>query len=117
VRSYTYIEVRCADLLPDDEAFAVPCFWTGLFYHDDSLAAAAELGAPFDDAATWNRAMAVAAKDGLDGQVDGHSLREMARRAVAIAVEGLERGAACAGDAVGPVGHLERLATRHELAP
>jgi len=115
VRSYTYIEVRSADMLPDLDAFAVPCFWTGLFYNDDALQAATELGAPFDDADIWERAMLIAARDGLDGQVDGHSLRELARRAIAASVAGLENGAACAGDPAGPVRHLERLAARHEL--
>jgi len=115
VRSYTYIEVRSADMLPDPDAFAVPCFWTGLLYQDDALQAATELSAPFDDAEVWDRAMQAAAKDGLEGRVDGHSLREMAGRAISASITGLEGGAACAGDPAGPVRHLERLASRHEL--
>jgi hypothetical protein len=59
--------------------------------------------------------MLVAAKDGLDGRVEGQSLREMARRALSLAVAGLEGGAACAGNPAGPVRHLERLAARHKL--
>jgi glutamate--cysteine ligase len=116
VRSYTYIEVRSADMLPEADAFAVPSLWTGLLYQDDSLQAATELGAPFDDAEIWNQAMQVAAKDGLDGQVAGQSLREMAQRALSISIAGLEGGAACAGDPAGPVRHLERLASRHGLS-
>jgi len=115
VRSYTYIEVRSADLLADEDCMAVPCLWTGLLYDESSLGAALELGAPFDDPAGWSLAMGQAARHGLDGQVDGHSLREIARRLIATAIAGLNRGAACAGDPGGPVRHLERLAARHGL--
>jgi glutamate--cysteine ligase len=47
VRSYSYIEVRSADRLPDPLILAVPAFWTGLLYDDAALDAALALGAPF----------------------------------------------------------------------
>jgi glutamate--cysteine ligase len=115
VRSYTYIEVRNSDLQPDDQAFAVPCFWTGILYHDDSLAAAADLAACFDEATVWNEAMEIAARDGLEGKVRGRSLCDLAQGAIAIAASGLGNGAACVGDAAAPLRHLERLAARHGL--
>jgi CTP:molybdopterin cytidylyltransferase MocA len=37
VRSYTYVEVRSADLTPDDRILAVPALWTGILYDDDAL--------------------------------------------------------------------------------
>jgi glutamate--cysteine ligase len=97
VRSYTYVEVRSADLTPDDLILAVPALWTGILYDDDALDRALALGAPFDSAAAWRRAMDAAAKDGLAGQAEGVRLGDLASSAVSLGIEGLSRGAACAG--------------------
>ena len=96
VRSYSYIEIRSADAQPDDRVFAVPTFWTGLIYHDDSLGAALELGRCFGDHASWSEAMESAARFGLDGSAAGHSIRELAAEALELSIRGLENGAACA---------------------
>ena len=98
VRSYSYIEVRSADLQPLDRIFAVPTFWTGLLYDDGALDAAGELGSLFADHDDWLRGMQTAAREGLDGRVGDRTLRELAREAVSIATNGLRAGAACAGD-------------------
>jgi glutamate--cysteine ligase len=97
VRSYTYVEVRSADLTPDDRILAVPALWTGILYDDDALDRALALGKPFDSASAWRRAMDAAAKDGLSGQAEGVRLGDLASSAVSLAIEGLSKGAACAG--------------------
>lgn len=116
VRSYAYIEARSADLQPDDLALAVPAFWTGLLYHDDSLDAALRLGAAHDTLASWRAAMEEAARHGLDGEAGGRSLRDLAARALGLAAWGLSHGAACAGAGAGAAA-LERLARRAALDP
>jgi glutamate--cysteine ligase len=112
VRSYNYIEVRSADLQPDDLALAVPAFWTGILYHGDALAAALELGRPLGTYASWSEALAVASREGLARQ----SIADLAAEAVAISMHGLRHGAACAGAGGAAVRALERLAERRRLA-
>jgi glutamate--cysteine ligase len=113
VRSYTYMEVRTADLLPDREAFAAPVFWTAMLYDDEATEAALALGEGLDHAG-WSRAMESAARLGLDGEYERRGLREIAAGVLAVAVRALERGLPCAGPG-GAVYHLERLASRHRL--
>lgn len=109
VRSYSYIEVRSADLLPRELALAVPALWTGLLYDERALDRALELGEPFDDVTRWREAMTVAGRDGLAGRVHGVALGEQARAAVEAALSGLSRGAPCAGERASGAGALERL--------
>lgn len=112
VRSYTYIEARCADLQPDPLILAVPSFWTGLLYDEEALERAIGIGTPWDSAAAWRRAMEAAARDGLDATTDGISLRDAAAGAVAVAARALRSGASCAGSRDDPARALESLA-RH----
>ena len=114
VRSYGYIEVRSADVLPGESAFAVPAFWTGLLYHDDALDGALELGQHLDSHDAWMEALESAARDALDGEAAGRSLGEMAREALRLARHALLHGAACAGGG-GSAEELDRLAERHGL--
>jgi glutamate--cysteine ligase len=116
VRSYTYVEVRSADLQPEELVLAVPALWTGLLYDDDALDRALALGKPFDSPAAWRRAMDAAAREGLSAILDGEHLSDLAARALAIARGSLASGrAACAGSGSG-VAALHRLAVRRELA-
>jgi glutamate--cysteine ligase len=108
VRSYTYVEVRSADLVGDDLILAVPALWTGLLYDEDALDEALALGRPFDDHRAWRRGMDAAARDGLRGSAEGVDLSRLASSAVALAIDGLKRGAPCAGARAG-VPALERL--------
>jgi glutamate--cysteine ligase len=101
VRSYAYIEVRSADLVPGPLVLAVPSFWTGLLYDDDAQEAALELGRIFDSPAAWRRGMDVAARRGLAGEIEGVSLGTLAAAVVARARASLESGAACAGQGAG----------------
>jgi glutamate--cysteine ligase len=109
VRSYTYIEVRSADLQPDELVLAVPAFWTGILYSADGIEAAFELGRPFDDATRWSDAMLEAARHGVE---DGSPLREPALRTVDASLRNLR-----AGPWASPVAAaaIERLAARHRL--
>lgn len=117
VRSYTYIEVRCADLLPDALCFAVPAFWTGILYDERALDEIPGLLAAFHDHEAWMAAMDVAARDGLDGVSGGIRLREAAQRALGLAAAGLSGGARWIGDRADSVGALEELAAKRELTP
>jgi len=116
VRSYSYIEVRSADLQPGPLILAVPAFWTGLLYDDGALDDAIALGRPFNTPAAWRRGMDEASRRGLAGVVDGTSIAELAARALARSSEGLRKGAACAGTGEA-VEALSRLAAAKNLAP
>ncbi len=116
VRSYTYIEVRSADLLPDDVAFAVPSFWTGLLYDEANLCAALELGAGIDDQASWRRAMDSAAEKGLQGEIGGRSIREQAERLLEIIRAAYRDGdVPCGGGNETALASLAALARRHGI--
>ena len=108
VRSYSYIEVRSADLLPGPLILAVPALWTGLLYDDASLDRAIALGRVFDGAAAWRRGMDAAAKDGLAARIDGTSLGDLAAKVVDLALGTL--GSAAGREA------LERLVRFRGLA-
>ena len=111
VRSYTYIEARSADLLPDPEIFAVPSFWTGLLYHPEALREALALCAGHATHAAWREAMDSAARNGLDGEAGGKPLRDLAARAVTLSAWGLAHGAATApGHGWSPDALLRRAA-------
>lgn len=109
VRSYSYLEVRSADLLPGPLVLAVPAFWTGLLYDEDGLDDALALGRTFDDPAAWRRGMDTAARQGLTGIVDGVSLASLAAAAIDRARASLAQGGTAAGRAAG-VASLDRLA-------
>jgi glutamate--cysteine ligase len=114
VRSYSYVEVRSADLQPGPLLLAVPSFWTGILYDDGAIDDALAMGKPFDDPAAWRRGMNEAARRGLAGVVDGTSIADLAARAVARSTRALEGGAACAGSGDG-VEALARLARAKQL--
>jgi len=114
VRSYTYIEVRSADLQPDHLAFSVPTFWTGILYEAGALEAALDLCSCFGEYQAWNEAMEIAARLGLDGSVGGRSLRELASQALVLSARGLD-DAACADDPAVAVAGLRELASARGL--
>lgn len=115
VRSYNYIEVRSADLIPDSLAFSVPSFWTGILYHDDSLTAATELVGEATAYEAWLESMDSAARLGLEGRIGNRPLREVAAEALSISLRGLKDGAACVGGTDGGARAVERLAAHHRL--
>ncbi|HZN55609.1 MAG TPA: glutamate-cysteine ligase family protein [Candidatus Polarisedimenticolaceae bacterium] len=107
VRSYSYIEVRSADLQPAPLVLAVPALWTGLLYDDGALDEALALGRVFDHPAAWRRGMDAAARSGLRGAPDGVALASLAARAVALAAGAARSEAGAAA--------LARLARAKEL--
>ena len=59
--------------------------------------------------------MRIAAREGLDGVIAGHSLRDLARSALALSAQGLQSGAPWVGDPDRALNALARLADRHGL--
>jgi glutamate--cysteine ligase len=114
VRSYSYLEIRSADLQPGPLVLAVPALWTGLLYDDDALDAALALGQPFDSPAAWRRGMDESSRRGLAGVVDGTPVAKLAAEVVALASKALSGGVACAGTGEG-VEALLRLARAKNL--
>ncbi len=117
VRSYSYIEVRSADLQPASTIMAVPALWAGILYDDDNLDAALELCSGHGTHESWSEAMESAARLGVDGSAGGRPLRGLAERVVAMSVDGLNRNPGYAGDAERAVRPIERLADRLALSP
>ena len=116
VRAYTYIEIRGADLQPDELVFAVPALWTGILYDDAALERALELGRRVARHDLWTAALDSASRDGLDGLYADLPLRDAARELVTIAQDGLGRGASCAGSGRAGLDALARLVEHRGLS-
>jgi len=88
VRLKTYLEMRGADGGPWARLCALPALWVGLLYDDSALDAA------WDLVKTWSaqerEALRLeAAQRGLDAQIRGRTMREVAREVLTIADAGL----------------------------
>ena len=84
-----FIEMRGADGGPWRRLCALPAFWTGLTYDQTALDAAWDLCKNWT--AEQREALRVAASvDGLQAQVDGINMHELAREVVAISESGLK---------------------------
>ena len=84
-----FIEMRGADGGPWRRLCALPAFWVGLMYDQTALDAAWDLVKGWD--AETREALRVAASvDGLQAQVGGINMHEIAREAVAISEAGLK---------------------------
>ncbi|MFV0292891.1 MAG: glutamate--cysteine ligase [Paracoccus sp. (in: a-proteobacteria)] len=84
-----YIEMRGADGGPWRRLCALPGLWVGLLYDQAALDAAWDLVKGFD-AETREGLRHAAARDGLQGEVNGIKLHDLARETVAIAETGLK---------------------------
>ncbi len=90
-----FIEMRGADGGPWRRLCALPAFWVGLTYDQSALDAAWDLVRNWD--AETREALRVAASvDGLQAEVNGVRMHDIAREAVAIAESGL-KARACPG--------------------
>jgi len=92
VRLKTYLEMRGADGGPWRRLCALPALWTGLFYDQAALDAAADL------VADWTHAEREAMRAevprlGLDARIRSRTLRDVALEVLDIAREGLHRRA------------------------
>jgi glutamate--cysteine ligase len=89
-RTKTYIELRSADLLPDEQILEVPRFYAGLMYDAQARRAALDLlgwGTPGrrPAPARWREVMEEAARDGGDARFEGKRLGDLAQAARDIA--------------------------------
>ena len=84
-----YIEMRGADGGPWRRLCALPAFWVGLLYDQTALDAAWDLVKGWD-AETRDALRVAASVDGLQAKVNGISMHDLAREAVAISEAGLK---------------------------
>lgn len=88
-RMKRYIEMRGADGGPWRRLCALPAFWVGLMYDQTALDAAWDIAKGWD--AETREALRVAASvDGLQAEVNGVRMHDIAREAVAISKAGLQ---------------------------
>ena len=112
VRLKTFLEMRGADSGSWGRICALPAFWVGLLYDEESLAAARDL------CRDWSRETRAqlrldAAKHGLEARVQGRPLAEVARDLLALSRAGLRRRArldAGGSDETGFLAPLDEIA-------
>lgn len=88
VRLKRFLEMRGADGGPWRRLCALPAFWTGLLYHQSALDGCLDL------TRHWSNEERAAlredvAKLGLNAEIGGHSVRDLAKECIAMAREGL----------------------------
>ncbi|WP_372991359.1 glutamate--cysteine ligase [Sulfitobacter sp.] len=84
-----FIEMRGADGGPWRRLCALPAFWVGLMYDQTTLDGAWDLVKGFD-AETREGLRVAASVDGLQAQVNGVKMHDLAREAVALSEHGLK---------------------------
>ena len=84
-----FIEMRGADGGPWRRLCALPVFWTGLMYDQSALDGAWDLVKDWD-AETREELRVAASVDGLQAQVGGIKMHDLAREAVALSEAGLK---------------------------
>ena len=84
-----YMEMRGADGGPWRRLCALPAFWVGLMYDSGALDAAWDLAKGWS-AETRDAWRIAAGRDGLDAEVEGMRMRDLATEALAIAEAGLK---------------------------
>ncbi len=84
-----FIEMRGADGGPWRRLCALPAFWVGLTYDQTALDAAWDLVKNWDDE-TRQEWVVAAGRDGLQAEVGGMSMHDLAREVVAISEAGLK---------------------------
>lgn len=84
-----FIEMRGADGGPWRRLCALPAFWTGLMYDQSALDGAWDLVKDWD-AETREELRVAASVDGLQAQVGGIKMHDLAREAVALSEAGLK---------------------------
>ncbi|MFY0596923.1 MAG: glutamate--cysteine ligase [Cognatishimia sp.] len=84
-----FMEMRGADGGPWRRLCALPAFWVGLMYDQSSLDAAWDLVKGWD-AETRDALRVAASEDGLQAQVGGINMHDLAREVVAISEAGLK---------------------------
>jgi len=90
VRLKRYLEMRGADGGTWGNICALPAFWVGLLYDEESLAAAAELASGLTANDVMEARVSVA-RDGLRGQLGGRDVHRLATELVSLSSAGLRR--------------------------
>ncbi|MDA5093313.1 glutamate--cysteine ligase [Aliiroseovarius sp. KMU-50] len=92
VRIKQYMEMRGADGGPWRRICALPAYWVGLMYCQESLDAAWDLAKGWD-AETREELRVAASVDGLQGEVNGVKILDVARETIEISKQGLKNRA------------------------
>ena len=108
VRLKQYLEMRGADGGSWDNICALPAYWVGLLYDEESLAEAATLISDID-VDDVNSARLSVAKDGLRGKLGKHNVYDLAAKTLDLASEGLRRRAIVDDDGNDETGFLQPL--------
>ncbi len=108
VRLKTFLEMRGADSGSWGRICALPAFWVGLLYDEDALAAAWDLARGWTEEERAQLRLD-AARLGLDAEVGGRRLSEVAREALSISAGGLKRRARLDASGNDESGFLEPL--------
>ncbi|TAJ72245.1 MAG: glutamate--cysteine ligase [Phenylobacterium sp.] len=108
VRLKKYLEMRGADAGPWSRLCALPALWTGIFYDGQALAAA------WDLCKDWKiedheRLRADVARRGLQAEIAGRKVQDVAKDMVAIARSGLKNRNRLSGGMVDETGYLAEL--------
>ncbi len=91
-RVKNYIELRGADAGPLDQLVALPAFWVGLLYDQNSLDAAWDLAKGWS-AAERDQLRADVPTQGLKAKIQGRTVQDLARELLELARAGLARRA------------------------
>jgi len=92
VRLKRFLEMRGADGGPWQVICALPAFWVGLMYNENSLSAAEDLTSSWTPDMVGNLRSDVPAK-GLNAEIDGYSLLDIAKQVLEISRQGLKERA------------------------
>ena len=112
VRLKTFLEMRGADSGSWGRICALPAFWVGLLYDEESLAAAWEIARDWT-AEERHTLRADAARLGMDASVGGRSVTDIARELLRLSRDGLRRRArldAGGSDETGFLAPLDEIA-------
>lgn len=108
VRLKQFLEMRGADSGPWANICALPAFWVGLLYDEESLAEAESLASHTTPDDVMNARLSVAT-NGLNGQLAGEDVHKLATRLLEIATAGLRRRGICDDGGNDETGFLQPL--------
>ena len=108
VRLKRFLEMRGADGGAWGNICALPAFWVGLLYDEESLAEAAELAMPVSAEDVMEARVSVS-RDGLRGFLGGREVYELAAKLIDIASAGLRRRARIDDSGSDETGYLAPL--------
>lgn len=91
VRLKQYLEMRGADGGPWNRICALPAFWVGILYDEQSLNDAYNLSREFMDTSLLRDARLSAAKSGFHGKIGKYFIYDIAKKLLDISYEGLKR--------------------------